>query len=71
MPIPTPRPKEERKKFVSRCIGQLHDVDPKRPQKQIIAICFDAWRKSKRKHTVAETQEIVKWYETKIKGENK
>ena len=65
MPIPTPRPKEDRQKFVSRCISQLHDVDPKRPQKQIIAICYDAWRK--RKRTVQETKEIVEWYEAKIR----
>jgi len=67
MPIPTPKPKEERQKFISRCISAVHNADPKRPQKQIIAICFDAWRKSKRKRTTAETKAIVEWYETKVK----
>jgi len=69
MPIPTPRPKEDQKTFVSRCISKVHDLDPKRPQKQIIAICYSAWRKSKR--GVAETKAIVEWYESKFKGEKK
>lgn len=67
MPIPKPKPKEDRQTFVSRCISVVHDLDPKRPQKQIIAICFDAWRKSKRKRTTQETQEIVEWYESREK----
>lgn len=44
MPVPTPRKKEEEKKFISRCISFLHHEDPKRPDKQITAMCFDAWR---------------------------
>lgn len=66
LPIPTPKPKEDQKTFIPRCISAVHDADPNRPQKQIIAICYSAWRKSKRKRTTQETKEIVDWYESKV-----
>lgn len=43
MPIPKPKPKEDQKTFISRCISAVHDADPERPQKQIIAITDLAW----------------------------
>jgi len=67
LPIPKPHPKEDQQTFVSRCISELHKIDPNRPQKQVIAICYSTWRNSKRKRTTQETQEIVEWYETKIR----
>lgn len=63
MPIPKPRPKEDQQTFVSRCISELHKIDPNRPQKQIIAICYDTFRRSKRKRTTQETKAILEWYE--------
>lgn len=66
LPIPKPRPKEDQQTFVSRCISELHKIDPNRPQKQIIAICYDTFRRSKRKRTTQETKEIIEWYESKI-----
>jgi len=38
MPIPKPRPKEDRQTFVSRCISAVHDIDPNLPNDQIVAI---------------------------------
>ncbi len=61
MPIPTPRPNEEEKKFVSRCISELHKIDPSREQKQVIAICYSQWKKSKHvEETVEEAK--INWY---------
>ena len=66
MPIPKPRKNESRQKFISRCVSSLHDTDPNRPNKQLVAICFTTWRKSK---GISETQmkEIVEWYEATLK----
>lgn len=48
MPVPKPRKGESKDKFISRCIEILMHRDPDRPQKQIVAICFEAWRRRKR-----------------------
>jgi len=45
MPIPTPNKNEERDKFISRCISRLSKIDTNREKKQVIAICYTAWRK--------------------------
>ena len=65
MPIPTPRPKEERTKFISRCMS--NSIMKEYEQKQRLAICYSTWRKSKR--GVAETKAIIEWYESRFKGE--
>ena len=49
MPIPKPRKNESKDDFISRCISFLHREDPDRPNKQNIAIAYDAWRKSRKK----------------------
>ena len=48
MPIPKPRPNEEKDKFVARCIRQLSKENPNRDRKQIIAICFQTWKDRKK-----------------------
>jgi len=45
MPIPNPTGNEERQHFISRCIKTVRHRDPERPLKQVIAICYTAWRK--------------------------
>jgi len=49
MPIPSPKGKEEKQHFISRCISVVKKRDPERPIKQVIAICYSAWRKSGKK----------------------
>lgn len=45
MPIPSQKPKETEKKFISRCIKTLAKKEGSRyTNKQRQAICFDAWR---------------------------
>lgn len=44
MPIPKPGKKEGKEEFIGRCVSRLHDSDPGKPNKQIVAICHDAWR---------------------------
>jgi len=48
MPVPTPRRGETQNAFVSRCIRELSHTDPDRPRNQIIAMCYDSWRRSKK-----------------------
>jgi hypothetical protein len=43
MPIPTPKKKENKKKFVSRCIKFLKSEG--RPKDQAAAICYTKWEK--------------------------
>lgn len=64
MPVPKPKPKEDRQSFISRCISKMHDLDPNRPQKQLIAICFSSWRKNRYSET--EVKDIIKWYEAMV-----
>ena len=51
MPVPKPRPNEPKNDFVSRCISSMKKTDPERPDKQIQAICFDAWRSKESVHS--------------------
>ena len=50
MPIPVPKSKEEKKNFIPRCISTLKEKDPKLSHSQIVAICFDTWRRKNRKN---------------------
>jgi len=45
MPVPIPRPNEEKDAYISHCIKRLHDIDPNRTDEQIIAMCYSTWRK--------------------------
>ena len=49
MPVPKPRKRESTQAFISRCIRTLSHLDPDRPHKQIIAICYSAAKKAGRK----------------------
>jgi len=49
MPVPKPRKGERSADFLSRCIQTLSERDPYRPRDQIIAMCYDALRRSGRK----------------------
>jgi hypothetical protein len=44
MPLPTPNADESQDDFISRCISFVHDESPERPDEQIQAMCFEAWR---------------------------
>lgn len=46
MPIPQPKPNEDKNKFISRCISELSKIDPDKPAKQIQAICYNTWNQS-------------------------
>jgi len=47
-PIPSPGKKEERGKFISRCISAVAHTDPERKHDQVIAMCHEAWRRRKK-----------------------
>ena len=64
MPIPTPKPKEDQKTFISRCMS--NSIMKEYEQKQRLAICYSTWRKSKRKRSTSETKAIVEWHESKF-----
>jgi hypothetical protein len=65
MPVPQPKPGESQDEFIPRCVRTLSHIDKKRPQKQIVAICYGTWRnKGKKKESGDEkkncTPEIVR-----------
>lgn len=47
MPIPKPGKDEKQDEFISRCISELHEIDPDRSDEQITAICYQTWRDSR------------------------
>lgn len=49
MPIPTPSPEEKESDFMSRCMSAMADEDPNMDNKQRVAVCFDSFKKSKKK----------------------
>jgi hypothetical protein len=48
MPLPSPKGKEKRSDFVSRCIGDKTTAKDFPDQKQRIAICYSQWEKAKK-----------------------
>lgn len=54
MPLPKPKPNEEKKEFLGRCISMLHDKDEFDSQDQRVAVCFSQWE---RKYEEAEEDE--------------
>jgi len=47
-PVPKPRAGEKQDAFISRCISAVSHADPGRKKDQIIAMCFDTWRRTKK-----------------------
>ncbi len=56
MPIPKPNANESQDQFIGRCISTLSKADPDRDPKQVQAICYSTWRKSK---GMSEEAEII------------
>ena len=59
MPIPKPRKNEGKNVFISRCIRSISKTDPNMPQKQRVAICHTAWRKSKKEHSDESPKDLI------------
>jgi len=51
MPIPEPKPGEDKNKFISRCISTLHDMGEFKDQDQRIAVCYSQWEKKDEEQT--------------------
>jgi hypothetical protein len=47
MPLPTPKGKEQKKDFVSRCITTVSNDKTFKDQKQVIAVCYSQWEHAK------------------------
>jgi hypothetical protein len=63
MPVPRPQKDEDKNKFMSRCIGFMHDENKKKQDKdkwtneQMVAICYSQWGKKGKATTTNEEQE--------------
>ena len=47
--MPTPKKGEKRDAFISRCMSQVSDEDPKKPLKARLGKCFGIWRQGPKK----------------------
>ena len=47
MPLPTPKGREQKKDFVSRCIATVSHDKTFKDQKQVIAVCYSQWEHAK------------------------
>jgi HK97 family phage prohead protease len=47
-PVPKPKAGESQKEFVNRCVPIMAAKDPDRPHKQIVAMCYSAYRRAKK-----------------------
>ena len=48
MPLPTPKNKEKKSEYISRCIGDKQATKDFPDQKQRIAVCYSSWDKAKK-----------------------
>jgi len=58
MPIPAPHDKEEKERFISKCMGDSVMNKEFPEQSQRYAVCLSQWKKSKEK---SKASEEVKW----------
>lgn len=66
MPVPEPKQDEDEQTFVSRCIKEMHHIDPDQKDKQIQAICYTQWRE-KRMMNQSEPIPILRSFESEGK----
>lgn len=59
MPIPKPNKGEKQSAFISRCISAVSHADPDRDKKQIQAMCFDTWQRSKKDFNVEMKKDCI------------
>ncbi len=61
MPVPTPRKGETQDKFMGRCMTFLHNenMEAKRPQKQMAAICLSQWREKSKAEEASSDEPAV------------
>ena len=58
MPVPMPHDGEKEDQFMSRCMSKMADEDPSMDNKQMVAICFDSFRKGKKKGESMEEKKV-------------
>ena len=52
MPLPSPRNKESRSQFVSRCMADLSGKEEFKNDKQRLAVCYDIFKEAEAKASV-------------------
>ena len=59
MPLPTPKSKEEKEGFISRCMKKITEEEKKKwpDEKQRAAICYSQWDSYQKKHGHPEKAE--------------
>lgn len=59
MPLPTPKPNEDKETFISRCMEEItkEEKDKWPDQKQRAAICYSQWDTYQKKHGHPEKAE--------------
>lgn len=60
MPVIKPKSGEKESDFVSRCVSDLMDKDPKRDNKQAVAICYSTFETETKKKKVQERISKIK-----------
>lgn len=70
MPLPSPKNKEKKSEFVSRCIGDTQTNKDFPDQKQRIAICYSQWEKAKKDAQVVAGEGDEEFLYSAIKEEN-
>lgn len=59
MPLPSPSGKEDRKKFVSRCVSELSKKGEGKDASQRVAICNSRYQKAKAAQIKLTAEELV------------
>jgi HK97 family phage major capsid protein/HK97 family phage prohead protease len=74
MPIPKPEKDESQEHFMNRCMHEVHQVDPNRPNDQNVAICLGAWQDAHKMITkeapVHEQRKLYSFLQTKSVNED-
>ena len=71
MPLPTPTKKEDKEKFVQRCIKTLAKEGDRWPDnEQRIAVCFTQWRKTNENKTLKKIDNIIETITTADVAQN-
>lgn len=60
MPLPSPKGKEKKNDFISRCIQDENVKDESKSRDQALAICYSQWRKAKNEDFQGKVKKYIK-----------
>lgn len=68
MPLPTPKGKESKDDFISRCVADSKTREEAKDNKQAVAMCNSQWERSKKENVLEQIKKELDFNRTFVEG---